>query len=271
MSTRLAVFALLGSIVIVSGCGATNGGPSNDSGESGAPPSPPPSRPAASSQPSPAASLGLGPSTRPAASGVIDPAQFTSTVDNRWFPLVVGTKLTYQGTKDGKRAIETLTVTTTTKPVDGVTCLVTEDVLSLGGIATEKVIGYFAQDRDGSVWSFGEDDQELDANGHVVSTEGSWHAGVDKALPALVMEGTPGVGHSFEHAATKNDYAVLSLATAVKVPYGSYDDALVTREWSPLEPDVETHKFYVPDVGVVRDVAVKGPTEELVLAKVEHP
>jgi len=202
---------------------------------------------------------------------VIDPAQFTSTVDNRWFPLVVGTKLTYQGTKDGKRAIETLTVTTTTKPVDGVTCLVTEDVLSLGGIATEKVIGYFAQDRDGSVWSFGEDDQELDANGHVVSTEGSWHAGVDKALPALVMEGTPGVGHSFEHAATKNDYAVLSLATAVKVPYGSYDDALVTREWSPLEPDVETHKFYVPDVGVVRDVAVKGPTEELVLAKVEHP
>jgi hypothetical protein len=85
------------------------------------------------------------------------------------------------------------------------------------------------------------------------------------------VEGTPVVGHSFEHAATKNDFAVLSLATAVKVPYGSFDNALVTKEWSPLEPDIETHKFYVPHLGVVRDVAVKGPTEELVLAKVEHP
>jgi hypothetical protein len=162
-------------------------------------------------------------------------------------------------------------VTATTKRIDGVTCVVTEDVVSLGGVVSERVIGYFAQDQDRSVWSFGEDDQELDDNGHVVSTDGSWHAGVDKALPALVMEGTPVVGHSFEHAATKNDYTVLSLASAVKVPYGSYADALVTREWSPLEPDVETHKFYVPGVGVVRDVAVKGPTEELVLAKVEHP
>jgi hypothetical protein len=223
-----------------------------------------------SSTPGLAPSPSVGASTRPVASGAIDAATFTSTVDNRWFPLTAGTKLTYNGTKDGKRAVETFTVSATTKRVDGVTCVVTEDVLSLGGVATEKVIGYFAQDRDGSVWSFGEDNQELDANGHVVSTDGSWHAGIDRALPALVMEGRPMVGHSFEHAATKNDFAVLNLASTVKVRYGSYDDALVTREWSPLEPDIETHKFYVPDIGVVRDVAVKGPTEELVLATVEH-
>ena len=271
MSTRHAALALLAWIFVMSGCGASNVGPSGDTGVPGTPAGPTATRPATSSKPSSAASSGAGPSVKPTASGAVDPARFTSTVDNRWFPLVIGTKLTYQGTKDGKRAVETFTVTTTTKPVDGVTCVVTEDVLSLAGVATEKVIGYFAQDRDGSVWSFGEDNQELDANGHVVSTEGSWHTGVDKALPALVMEGTPVVGHSFEHAATKNDYAVVSLASAVKVPYGSYDNALVTREWSPLEPDVETHKFYVPDVGVVRDVAVKGPTEELVLEKVEHP
>ena len=271
MSWRLIAIVPLGFVLLISGCGATNVGPSSDNGESGAPPRPTPSRPAASTKSSPATSPGSGPSTKPLASGAIDPASFTSTVDNRWFPLNAGTKLTYQGTKDGKRAVETFTVTGTTKPVDGVTCVVTEDVLSLGGVATEKVIGYFAQDRDGSVWSFGEDNQELDANGHVVSTDGSWHAGVDKALPALVMEGTPVVGHSFEHAATKNDFAILSLASAVRVPFGSFDNALVTKEWSPLEPDVETHKFYVLDLGVVRDVAVKGPTEELVLAKVEHP
>jgi hypothetical protein len=271
MSTRLAALALLGSLVLISGCGATNLGPSTEPGVPGTPPGPTATRPATSSKPSLAASPSGGQSVKPVASGAIDPASFSSTVDNRWFPLTAGTKLTYQGTKDGKRAVETFTVTATTKPVAGVTCVVTEDVLSLGGVATEKVIGYFAQAPDGSVWSFGEDNQELDANGHVVSTDGSWHAGVDKALPALVVEGTPVVGHSFEHAATKNDFAVLSLATAVKVPYGSFDNALVTKEWSPLEPDIETHKFYVPHLGVVRDVAVKGPTEELVLAKVEHP
>ena len=270
MPMRPAVLAVLGSLLLISGCGATNVEPSGDTGESGALASPAASGPVARSTPSLPPSPTAGPSTRPQASGSIDPASFTSTVDNRWFPVTPGTKLTYQGTKDGKRAVETFTVAATTKLVDGVICVVTVDVLSLGGVASEKVIGYFAQDRDGSVWSFGEDNQELDANGHVVSTDGSWHAGVDGALPALIMEGAPVVGHTFEHAATKNDFAVLSLASAVKVPFGSFDNALVTREWSPLEPDVETHKFYVPGIGVVRDVAVKGPTEELVLVKVEH-
>jgi hypothetical protein len=204
------------------------------------------------------------------ASGGIGPADFTTTVDNRWFPLVPGTKLTYQGTKDGKRAVETSTVTRTTKRVDGVECVAVDDVLSFGGVATERVIGYFAQDRNGNVWSFGEDAQSLDTNGNVVSTDGSWHAGIDKAPRAMFMEGTPVVGHSFADDYTKNDYAVVSLTSTVKVPFGSWSNALVTKEWSPLEPDVETHKFYVPGIGLVRDVGVKGPAEELLLVRVDH-
>jgi hypothetical protein len=191
------------------------------------------------------------------------------TIDNPWFPLTPGTTFTYHGTKDGKAAVETFAVTATTKVVAGVTCLVVDDRLSLGGVPTEKLLGYYAQDRAGSVWYFGEDMQELDASGNVVGTDG-WHAGVDKAPPALIMEASPVVGHSFSHDYTKNDFAVLSLSQPVKVPFGSFPEALVTREWSPLEPDVETHKFYVSGVGEVRDVAVKGPTEELVLVSVEH-
>ena len=84
------------------------------------------------------------------------------------------------------------------------------------------------------------------------------------------MEATPTVGHSFAHDYTKNDFAVLSLSEKVSVPFGSFDSALVTKEWSPLEPDIETHKYYVRGVGAVRDLAVKGPPEELVLVKVEH-
>lgn len=264
MSRRLGALSVIAAAVLIAACNTTTVSTSTEPSPTAAPPTRSPS----------ATSGGPSRSTRPSGAPFASPgasaAAFTSTVDNQWFPLVAGTKLTYEGTKDGKKAVETFTVTSTTRKINGIDCVVVEDVLSLAGVATEKVIGYYAQDQKGSVWSFGEDNQELDASGHVVSTEGSWRAGVDKAPPALIMEGAPAVGHSFEHDVTKNDFAVISLASAVKVPDGTFDNALVTKEWSPLEPDIETHKFYVPGVGVVRDVAVKGPTEELLLVKVEH-
>ncbi len=207
-------------------------------------------------------------SIQPHVSGV--PTAFADTVDNPWFPLTPRTTLTYQGTKDGKRAVETFSVATGTKAVACVKCVVVDDRVSLGGVPTEKLLGYYAQYQDGNVWSFGEDSQELDTNGQVVSTEGSWRAGIDNDPPAFFMEASPTVGHTFAYDSTKNDFVVLSLTEVVTVPYGSFTDALVTKEWSPLEPDVETHKFYVKGVGVVRDVAVKGPTEEFFLVKVEH-
>ena len=268
MSRRWSVLSLAVPVLLIAGCNSASVGPSADTLLADTPSpatSASPASPELSSSPPPAAA-----SSKPVSvSASIEPANFTSTVDNPWFPLMPGTRFTYRGTKDGKSAVETFTVARGTKVIDAVTCVVVEDKVSLGGVATEKLIGYYAQDRDGNVWYFGEDMQELDANGHVVNTDGSWHAGVDKARPAFFMEATPTVGHSYAHAYTNNDFAVLSLSEKVTVPFGSFPDALVTKEWSPLEPDVETHKFYVRGVGVVRDVAVKGPTEELLLVKVE--
>ncbi len=271
----------LGSAILIAGCGSSGEGASTErtstlrlspgaQTSSAAEPSfrsslAASSAPGASGGPEASASSSLV----PAPTGPIDPANFVGTVDNPWFPLVPGTTFTYQGTKDGKAAVETFTVTATTKVVAGVTCVVIEDRLSLGGVPAEKLRGYYAQDQDGNVWYFGEDMQELDANGNVVATDG-WHAGVDEVPPQLIMEASPVAGHSFAHGYTKNDFAVLSLSEAVKVPYGSFPAALVTKEWSPLEPTIETHKYYVSGVGEVRDVAVKGPTEELVLVKLEH-
>ena len=267
MSMRFSLLALLGPDLLIAGCNSTSVSPSAELVASN---EPSPAAPASPSAPSPEPTQSGVPSRSPAASGVIDPANFSTTVDNPWFPLTPGTTFTYQGTKDDKRAVETFTVTLATKVIDGVTCVVVEDRVSLGGVATEKLVGYYAQDHDGNVWYFGEDMQELGANGHVVSTDGSWRAGVDKAPPAFFMEASPTVGHSFAHPYTNNDFAVLSLSEQVKVPYGSFTNALVTKEWSPTEPDVETHKYYVRGVGAVRDVAVKGPIEELVLVKVEY-
>jgi hypothetical protein len=268
MPARHLGLALAGLALTFAGCASTTGGPSV---EASAPGEPAPTV-ATTAPPSPSLEPSLeaspSPTSPPVASGVVDPAAFSTVVDNPWLPLVPGTTLTYQGTKDGKKAVETFNVTADTKVVDGVACVVVEDKVSLGGEPAERLVGYYAQDRDGNVWYFGEDTQEIDA-GQVVSTEGSWRAGVDNAPPALVMEAMPTVGKTITHDYTANDYAVLSLAEKVTVPFGSYD-ALVTKEWSPLEPDVETHKYYARGVGLVRDVAAKGPTEEFRLVKVEH-
>jgi len=199
-------------------------------------------------------------------SGPVDPANFAAKIDNAWFPLAPGTTLTYEGTKDDKRAVRVSAVTSKTKVIEGVTCVVVEDKVSLGGSPAERALAYYAQDLQGNVWIFGEDSQEIE-HGRVVKNE-SWQAGVDGALPSFFMEAAPAIGHSFAHEYTNNDFEVVSLSESVKVPYGSFTDALLTKEWSPEEPDVLTHKYYVRGLGEVRDVSVKGPLEEFKLVQV---
>jgi len=194
------------------------------------------------------------------------PANFVSKIDNPWFPLTPGTTLTYEGTKDDRSAVRVLAVMNETKVINGVTCVVVEDKLSLGSSLAEKALAYYAQDQQGNVWNFGEDWQEIE-HGRVVETEG-WQAGVDGALPGFVMEGMPIIGHSFAHEYTDSNFEIVSLSEAGEVPYGSFTDALLMKEWSPEEPDVLTHKSYVRGLGEVRDVAVKGPREEFVLVRV---
>jgi hypothetical protein len=203
------------------------------------------------------------------AAGLVDPADFTSTVDNPWFPLRPGTTFTYRGTKDGKPATRVFAVTKQTKIIDGVTCVVVEDQLSLAGRPAERLLGYYAQDRDGDVWSFGEDAQELDAQGIVTKSEG-WQAGSDGALPSFFMEAAPTVGHAFAHDYTEDHFQVVSLSEAVTVPFGSFTSALMTEEWNQLEDDAVAHKYYVRGIGEVRDVAVRGDKEEFLLIGIAH-
>ncbi len=199
----------------------------------------------------------------------IAPANFGNTIDNPWHPLIPGTVMTYEGTKDDKPATQVTTVTSRTKTIVGVKCVVVEDIMSLAGVPVDKTMGYYAQDKDGNVWSFGEDVQELDSKGKVAKTEG-WHAGIDGATPSIIMEATPTKGHTLINEYTNDHAEVVSLAKSVKVPLGSYSDALMMKEWTPDEPDLLTNKYYVKDIGAVRDVAVKGDTEEFLLVDVKH-
>jgi hypothetical protein len=178
----------------------------------------------------------------------IDPAEFTTTIDNEYFPMQPGTTFLYAG---GTQHSE-MTVTSETKKVMGVECIVVDHREWEGDMLIEKTYDWFAQDNKGTVWYFGEDTKEYE-NGEVVSTKGSWEAGVDGAKPGIIMQADPKVGQSYYqeyYPGEAMDMArVLSFDASVTVPYGSFDEVLETREWTPLQPGFSEKKYYVRGVG----------------------
>ncbi|MEP6978997.1 MAG: hypothetical protein ABI948_13170, partial [Thermoleophilia bacterium] len=195
-------------------------------------------------------------------------------VTNTWFPLRPGTTYIYTGMRDGHPSRELFTVMRSTKVIQGVRCTAVFDRLYLRGRLFERTTDWYAQDRHGSVWYFGERTAELDANGYVTSTEGSWQSGVDGAKPGIYMSAHPRVGQSFRqelypgHA--DDHFRVVSLNASVSVPYISSRHALLTKEWTPLEPGVLDHKLYVRGVGTVKEETVKGGSERNVLVAVRR-
>ena len=223
---------------------------------------------AAATRSCPLPRFGPGPAYHPR----ITPADFGPSVTNPFFPLRPGTTLVYTGTKDDKSALNLVFTTSRTKVVDGVRTRVVEDRLYLDNVLEERTSDYYAEDRCGNVWYFGEDTATLDAQGHVIDTEGSFHAGVDGAQPGVFMQASPQVGRRFRqewyegHA--EDTFKVLSLSAPVTVPYGRFPDALKTEETSALEPDVVDNKYFVKGIGEVSELSVKGPIEKLQLVEI---
>src|ERR1043165_3046868 len=102
----------------------------------------------------------------------IDPAHFVSGVNNPYFPLVPGTVFTYMTVETGE--LDTVTVTSDTIELMGVTCMVVHDVATDNDVVHEDTLDYYAQDDQGTLWYMGEDTTEID--GTMMSTEGSWRA-----------------------------------------------------------------------------------------------
>ncbi len=194
--------------------------------------------------------------------GQIDPADFSTTIDNKYMPLKPGTTYIYES-EDGATRVEVV-VLQETKTIQGVTCVVVGDTVSEDGAVVEDTLDWYAQDKDGNVWYFGEDSKEYE-NGVVVSTAGSWEAGVRGAVPGIIMKADPQVGDVYQQEYLKGEAEdmaeVLALDATVTVPYGSFTQVLRTKEWTPLEPGVEEEKFYAPGIGNVLTKAVKGGSD----------
>jgi len=194
-------------------------------------------------------------------------ADFSARVDNPWYPLIAGTTYVYRGVKDGHPSREVMTVTHKIKVID--------DRLYLSGYLGERTTEWYSQDKQGNVWYFGENTAELAKNGQITSTSGTWRAGVKGAKPGIYMFATPKVGQAaqqeFYKGQAQDHFKVLSLHASVDVPYTSSTTAMLTEEWTPLEPGALDHKLYVRGIGTVLEQTVKGGSERAALVSLTKP
>jgi hypothetical protein len=200
-----------------------------------------------------------------------DSTAFRSPRPNPFFPLVPGTVNHYAGRADSDSVTSATTVTDRTKRILGVDAVVVTDQVFHGGPLIEDTIDWFAADNAGNVWYMGEATREF-RNGMVVSTLGSWEAGVNGAQPGIIMPAQPRMGdryqQEFQAGVVEDMAAVFAVDRTVSVPAGKFTGVLGTVEWSPLEPGVRETKSYAPNVGVVLEEAVSGETGRLELQSI---
>ena len=195
----------------------------------------------------------------------LDPADFVTVIDNPYLPLTVGSRWVYEGESEGEREDTVVVVTSQTREIEGITAVVVRDTVHIDGVLEEDTYDWFAQDRDGNVWYLGEDSSDFDEDGNLVSKEGSWEYGQDGAQPGIVMPADPQPGDAYRQeflAGEAEDMAeVLRIEPDHAIGHGTYEDVLVTEDWTPLEPEVIENKWYAPGVGMIYGTNEAGPSE----------
>jgi hypothetical protein len=216
----------------------------------------------------------------------IDPAKFdrSTNIDNAWWPLKPGTRLTYegftvdQGKKIRHRIVET--VTDLTKTINGVRTLVNLEMDYSDGKVLEKEIAFHAQDNEGNVWHLGQLRETYEDGRQLVGGQ-SWLVGHPKEAKAGIRMladpavGTPAYSQGYAPAPFHwTDRARVTRAgQTIKVPAGNYKDVMVIEEWDEESPKgaLQT-KYYARGVGIVR-IGFRGEDkskEEVALVKIEE-
>jgi hypothetical protein len=181
------------------------------------------------------------------------PGALSAEITNPLSPAPVGAKWTYEAvTDEGLERIE-ISVEAATQQVWGVAARVVRDTAYRDDVMIEDTWDWFGQDGDGNIWYLGEDTSEYE-NGAVVSTLGSWEAGVRGALPGVVMLASPQVGDVYRQeylTGEAEDYAlVVSMDSRVSVRAGTFTNCLKTRDLSAIDPELDEFKYYCPNVGL---------------------
>ena len=196
----------------------------------------------------------------------LDPADFTTEIDNPYWPMTPGSRWIYRET-DSEGAMLRVEVTATIQDQDDrQRCRgqVVHDVVTDHGQPVEDTYDWYAQDSDGNVWYMGEDTKEY-KNGKVASTAGSWEAGVDGAQPgiALPADSHAGLAYRQEYYAgeAEDNGEIVSTDEQAEVPAGHYAPVVMTKDTTPVEPKVLEFKFYAQGVGPVLEITASGGSD----------
>jgi hypothetical protein len=187
-------------------------------------------------------------------------AAFTTKIDNPFLPLAPGNRWVYKETsRDGSVQRVVVKVTHRTRLIaNGVTARVVRDTVTEKGRLVEDTFDWYAQDERGNVWYLGENTREYE-RGKVVSTKGSWEAGVNGAVAGIVMPAHPRRGMQYRQEYLKGEAEDKARVVS------RFKDSVLTRDWTPLEPGLFEYKLYVRGIGTVLALQVpSGDREELV-------
>ncbi|GAA1056950.1 hypothetical protein GCM10017608_10340 [Agromyces luteolus] len=201
----------------------------------------------------------------------LDPARFSPDIDNPYWPMTPGTRWTYrEAGADGTDLVVTVIATSQTKRIaNGITARVVRDTVRDGADIIEDTFDWYAQDDAGAVWYLGEETAEFE-DGAITSRSGSFEAGVDGALPGILIPADPQPGMAYRQeyyrGEAEDNGEVLSVHAKAEAPIGAFDDVLLTWDTITIEPDVAELKFYAPGVGPVLALDASGGAgrEELV-------
>ncbi len=201
----------------------------------------------------------------------LDPAEFTTDIDNPYWPMTPGNRWVFTETApDGTRQHIDIVVTRRTRMISGIEARVVHDVATEHGELVENTYDWYAQDSGGTIWYLGEFTREYE-DGEVVSTAGSFEHGADGAQAGVAVPAkpTPGCSYRQEYSAGVAEDRGRTLTTKddIKVRGVRYRDVLSTSDRTPLEPFVLEHKFYASGVGPVEAVEVSPGASREVLVR----
>ncbi len=182
---------------------------------------------------------------------------FSSTGRNPFFILEPNYQLVLAGGDATEAAEVIITVLNETRQVNGTETRIIEERESIDGELVEISRNFFAIcEETNSVFYFGEEVDDYD-NGNIISHEGAWLAGVDANRAGVIMPGTILLGARYYQEIAPNvalDRAeIIDTGEVIQTLSGDFSDTLITRETTPLEPDVAELKYYAAGIGLIQE------------------
>lgn len=190
-----------------------------------------------------------------------DPTAFKTLVEHPFLPLLPGRVWVYEGLDEGRLRREAVRAQEEPREVLGIACTALTMEVALDGEVVEITTEWFAQDRDGNVWKFGEETLEFSGGAFGLS-EDSWTAGADGAVPWMFLAALPQPGDRYvgDRPNGHEETLVLSVDETAVVPAGIFGGCLQVEETTEDVEDADV-VLYAPAVGRVAEQGTGGSIE----------